>query len=85
MKKTKRIRTHTVDGVYVLSKDKKLLHGRPDGAIVEVTMKDLERIYLYSKQRQTELQKRFKENKLGIFVVRLSEDVQFIVDNRSKK
>jgi len=85
MKKTKKIRPYNVEGVYVLSKDKKLLHGRSDGAIVEVTMEDLERIYLYSKQRKNQLKKHFKNKQLRIFVVRLSEDVQFIVDNRSKK
>jgi len=85
MKKTKKIRPHNVDGVYVLSKDKKLAHSRQDGAIINVTMEDLERIYLYSKQRKLELNKKYKINPLGIFVVRLSEDVQFIVENRRKK
>jgi hypothetical protein len=86
MKKTKKIRPHNIDGIYVLSKDKKLSpYSRSDNTVIDVTMKDIERIYLYSKQREKELNKKYKTNPLGIFVVRLSEDVHFIVDNRRKK
>lgn len=82
MKKTKKVRTHTINGIYVLSKNKKLKSSNTEFAIVNVTIKDLERLYLYAKQRGQMLKKKYN---MDIYAVRLSTDVNFMVDNRRKK
>ena len=84
MKKTKKVRTYEVNGEYVLSKKKKLKSNNSTYSIISVTLKDLERLYLYAIQREKLLAKTVSKE-LGCFVVRLSSDVGFIVDNRRKK
>jgi hypothetical protein len=76
-KKEKKIRKYTVEGAYVLSKKKKLKSIVDNSCIVEVSLKDLERLYLYAKQRK----EYFKDKKKlsDWFVTRLSPDVVFIV------
>lgn len=82
MKKTKKVRTHTINGTYVLSKSKKLKESRSEFVILDVTIKDIERLYLYSKQRGQILKKKYDMDR---YVVRLSTDVAFLVDNKGKK
>lgn len=84
MKKEKKIRVYDVDGCYVLSKKKKVKSLGKDFCIASVTSKDLERLATYAKQRKDYLEGRLT-GLTGTYIVRLSPDLIFLIDDRKEK
>ena len=87
-KTEKKIKHIDIDGVFHLTRGKKIMRVSEKGTpIISVTTKELERLALYTKQRKEMLTEIHNNGHvpLGMFVVRLSEDVTFMVDDRKKK